>query len=362
MMLWMGILPDSLPGQPSLALAGERRVAAVEFSSLRSVRELSDGRVLAADARERRLWIVDFDRGTARVVSREGDGPGEFRSLSQLVALGGDTTAIVDSQARRWILLHRDRLLDPVAPERALLLTQLEPPIRGVDRAGRILHLVPLWFRLATPFRRVFDADSTGAVLLSADGRRSDTLLRLRARGSERGTATRGGTTYRLHNPLGVEEQPLLFSDGWIAIARRDPDRVDWRLPNGSVVRGAPLPVPTRRATADERNAAIRREWSRLTGPPLSETDFRAWPDQLPAFSNDALFPLADGRVAVRVLPDAASRRDEYLIVDREGKSVSRVLVSPSERIVGFGLKHVYLAARDADDIERLFRHAFALP
>src|SRR6185436_1924043 len=40
-----------------------------------------------------------------------------------------------------------------------------------------------------------------------------------------------------------VSESASLFEDGWLALVHLDPFRVDWRRPDGTCVKGAPLPI-----------------------------------------------------------------------------------------------------------------------
>ncbi len=71
-------------------------VADVEFTRIVSVRELSDG-VLVANAGETRLVFVGWQPGSAVDIGRTGGGPTEYRGVGQLYALPGDSTVFVDS-------------------------------------------------------------------------------------------------------------------------------------------------------------------------------------------------------------------------------------------------------------------------
>ncbi|HEX7121712.1 MAG TPA: hypothetical protein VF178_05015, partial [Gemmatimonadaceae bacterium] len=128
---------------PALAQREPRTVALpapnaeldVEFTRVVGVRELSDGRALVADAGEKRLMVVDWAAGSARQLGREGQGPGEYASLGRLLALGGDSTLVVDFQAGRWLLLHHDSTATTVAAESPAIRGGARFPL-GADTSG----------------------------------------------------------------------------------------------------------------------------------------------------------------------------------------------------------------------------------
>src|SRR6185503_15824824 len=78
------------------------------FTQVASVRELRDGRVLVLDRRDRIVLLVDFTSGKATPVGREGTGPGEYTQPGRLFPLPGDTTAIYDGPARRFVIVEPD--------------------------------------------------------------------------------------------------------------------------------------------------------------------------------------------------------------------------------------------------------------
>jgi len=72
-----------------------------EYTAITAVRVLSDGRVLVLDVGENRLQALTAVGKPLRDIGRTGAGPGEFRDLRGLVALRGDSTALVDIVLRR---------------------------------------------------------------------------------------------------------------------------------------------------------------------------------------------------------------------------------------------------------------------
>lgn len=349
-------LPLVLRAQSVHEVRASAEVLKEEFTSIAAVRELSDGRVLVSDRRDKRVVVGTWPDGAARKIGRVGDGPNEYRAPTALLRGNADTTYIVDYDVRRWLVLVGDGFGRSLEPEIALRLTRFEPPIHGMNGEGLILIGLP-----AVRSGRTFTSDSILLALASARSDRVDTIARLRGRGSERGEVIRndGGmpTHYALYNPFGVEEQALMFPDGWIALAFHSPYRVDWRAPNGAILKGPTLDSVRYPVTEREKQFAVAREWAWLPKPTVGPSDFRAWPELIPAFPNDALLGLPDGRLAIARMPTVADPHPKYDIVNRRGRMVGRISLQPRHRIVGFGVDHFYVVTKDDLDVERLSRH-----
>jgi hypothetical protein len=61
------------------------------FAAIESVVRLPDGTVAVSDAGATRISLFDADGAFLRSWGRQGDGPGEFRSLSRIYPLGRDS-------------------------------------------------------------------------------------------------------------------------------------------------------------------------------------------------------------------------------------------------------------------------------
>jgi hypothetical protein len=320
----------------------------VEFSDLTTIRELADGRVLLFDRKEERLVVGDFPSGSVYDVARKGQGPAEFEFIATFLALAGDTTIAAD-QTRRWLILVGDSVVRKVLPEHSALQRALQP--LGADKNARIL---------SQDFRGSMGgpAESTLAVLVHRVSGDADTIARMAVegrRGPISSVTTPGlGRGIRVRRiPLTSSEKPQLFFDGWVAIVRLDPYRVDWRAPDGRWTLGKPLPVRSVRMTGAEKAAYIaRNSWSR------NATD---WPDELPPFENPVtLLASPDGRVLVKRLPTLAEPATRYDVIDRAGKRVTQLVLPGNEHIIGFGATSVYVVVTDDDGIQRLRRHPYS--
>jgi hypothetical protein len=161
-------------------------------------------------------------------------------------------------------------------------------------------------------------------------------------------------------NPISVGEQALLFPDGWVAIVRLEPYRVDWLTPEGRSVRGPQLPHRNVRVDAQAK-AWILEELAQQSGrAPRSASDIPDWPEVLPPFVPSALLAAPDGTLWIRKAATAPKARVQYDVVDRQGRLVRRVSMAANERVIGFGPDALYVVAVDDDGIQRLQRHTLA--
>lgn len=99
--------PDTwrLSPEPVLEVGGPGTPADELFTRIAGAARLEDGRYVVADAGELRLSVYGPDGELDATIGSEGQGPGEFRSISGLWT-AGDTIGVWDSRLRRltWFL------------------------------------------------------------------------------------------------------------------------------------------------------------------------------------------------------------------------------------------------------------------
>jgi hypothetical protein len=159
--------------------------------------------------------------------------------------------------------------------------------------------------------------------------------------------------------PFPSSEQVRLFSDGWIAIARLDPYLVEWRSPDGRVVRGSPLPYGRVKVDDAEKRAymaAIAAANSKTPEPPDSRND---WPATIPPFPEDALLAAPNGSLFIARSKTAAAPTLRYDVIDRRGVLTGQLTLPANERLVAFGAKSAYVVVTDDDGIQRVRRHPY---
>jgi hypothetical protein len=334
---------------PTIRLQPSTARLAIEFSDLNAIRELRDGRVLLFDRKESQLFLADLASGATTKIGRTGQGPGEYEIIVALVPLGGDSTLASDFS--RWLILDGAKIVATLPPDTpAIRAVSLAP--MGADRSGRVLTRR---FGRGLAGRAQTSPDSLVVALVDRATGRSDSVAALRIgvrRTQARPAAGPDGkmTAVRIGRvPLNPQEEALLFADGWLAIARLDPYRVDWRSPDGQWIRGAPLPFRPVSMSDRERDAYIaNHSWAR------NATD---WPEIAPPFDSSPLLSSPDGRLVIGRLPSADDPGMRYDLVDRRGVSTGQLLLAANERILGFGRAAVFVVVTDDDGIQRLQRH-----
>jgi hypothetical protein len=161
---------------------------------------------------------------------------------------------------------------------------------------------------------------------------------------------------------LDAHELDAGFPDGWLAVVRLEPYRVDWRKPDGTWVNGKPLPFSPVQVTDGEKKLTMVRlaEVAGLSSP-RDPAEFD-WPALVPPFERGGR-ALADsrGNVVIERVPTVANPQPSYDVVNREGKLVASVLVERNTRIVGFGRSAVYVAEIDTNGVQWVRKHDWRL-
>ena len=355
-----------LAARPARAQSASPRVIALpapdatlpaEFTLVSAVRELSDGRVLIVDWSEKKLVVADLAKGNVAQLGRNGSGPGEYLQPSTLLTLDGDSTLLPDSRNGRWLLLHGATIATTIGPESPALRSGARVPA-GADTLGNIVFTTGIGIPSRTT-GSIPRRDSLFLFRVARASGQSDTVALLRARPSlirVEGPADRPRSVSVLTNPLAAGELAALFSDGWIAIARLEPYRVDWTAPDGNRIRGSPLPFERVRLDEREQRAFVERQASRTGQAPRDPGSFPEWPEIMPPFLSESILPAPDGRLWIRRTPTAENLDPPYDVVDRRGALVARVTPGKDVQVVGFGRTAIYTVATDENGIQRLQR------
>lgn len=323
---------------------------AAEFNTITSVRELSDGRILVSDPRDKRIVVGDFRDGSVKQIGRIGHGPKEYAMAFPLQALGGDSSLMADGLNGRWLLFNGTEILGTVPADNPAMRRVSSGFVYGIDSRGNLLT------NQSPPLSRngnhLLASDSDYAVLVSRTTGRVDTVAHLWP--GPLPSPTQKGYSSGLYASY---EQAVLAGDGWVAIVRSNPSRVDWRLPDGKVIRGAALSFPVVPTTMREKLAYMARRAGGDT--PKSPDTIDNWPATIPAWSGSG-WPLRttpDGKLVKRRNETADHPEPRYDVVNRRGELERTISLAPGGYILGFGKGTVYVAATDADDIVRLERH-----
>ena len=360
----------AVQGPREVTLAKPDRILQQEFSQIRGVRELPDGRVLVSDRLDKGVVVVDFTTNALQTIGRTGRGPAEYRLPTGLRAMLGDSTLLNDEGNSRIAIIGPDLRI-----HRSFTLMLPGVPLpsgaRGVDRQGRFYVQIPGWIRQNNP------NDSVGVVRFDVRTERADTILRVKGL-TWLPPGPRYGIGYVVFAPQDVW---AVTPEGRIAVVRSGDYHVEWYEPNGSVVRGPPVSFQRIPLTMTERKAYARQflENSNIAGrgsddalsavpaSMLEEENLQRMAERntfaefKPAFTESTPHIAPDRSLWV----ERSTRVGEaalWDVFDASGKHTARVRLPSNRQLGAVGARWVYLIATDDDGLQHLERYARALP
>ena len=369
-----GGLAAQSPGSPrNITFGSPIAVSADPFTLITSVRALSNGRVLVSDAQDQSVQLVDLAGGEAMKVGREGQGPGEYSFPGDLLAVGGDTTWLVDRVNRRFlIILPNGKTGDVINFPSSI--TGIPQP-RGVDRAGRV-------YFAGSPFPGQFSGTVVNTPdsvpVLRWDRRRDviDTVAMVRV--PSLNAAVSGGSSSGQVRVM-MRSSPLAPADDWglapqgtVGVARVGDYHIEWYdAPRHRAATGTPVHYDRLRVT-DADKEEYRRLVTSSRGPRMvigsggtstqntapapafSEPD---WPEFKPPFQGRAVWITPEGDLWVlrtRVAGDSVPVLDVF---NQQGQPDGQVTLPRARRLAGFGPGSIYLVRTDSDDLQWLEKY-----
>jgi hypothetical protein len=284
---------------------------------------------------------------------------------------------MADFAQHRWLLFSGPSIVATLPPDTPIIKA-IKVMANGADVLGNVWIVASGRPMETSPAGTITfgPADSDFVVRGNRVTAKLDTVTQVRVAPSRRTVRpnSRGefpGFTMA-YPPLSVGEEAVLFADGWFAVARLDPYRVDWISPELRVVHGNPIQVTPIKVTTAEKEAyhARRAGWDIL--PAMLPQSFKdrirlarqavkdQWPAEFPPFAK-RLIAGGEGHLWLRHPISMNYPNNRYDVVDRQGRRIGVVALGTSERIVTVSRTSVYVAWKDSDDIERLRRHPLPL-
>ena len=380
------LVAGSLPAQAPLKTLSKPDVEYTEpFTTITGVRELRDGRVIAADAREKTVQVIDLKAGAATKIGREGSGPGEYALPMRLLGLPGDTSAVYDPLNRRYLLIGPDGKVGAFASYETQDATPGRMRIsipRGIDARGRLYSVGPN-FNI-NPSGPSSSSDSAPILRLDRATKKTDTVAFIHTPAATV-TTSGGGSGQNVSvragggNPYAATDEWAVMPDGRVAVLRVKDYHIDWYAPNGQKTSGTAIAYEKIKVTDEDKKQYRERAASgagtaitmtQRVGPGGATTGASVgtpaniqlpeptdWPDVKPPFTVNAAIGAPNGQVWVLRTRSAKDKIPTYDVIDASGKVVSRVALPANTRLVGFGTGTVYLARSDEDDLQYLQRY-----
>ena len=349
-------------------LATPNATLAEEFSAIRGVRELADGRLLVSDYLDERVVLVDLDRGTVLVRVTRGGGPGEARLPTRLIPAPGDSTILVDLGNNRLQLLDgTGRVARGITAERPGVMG-----VRGVDAAGALYFAVPGW----AEGPGALPDDSVRVVKWNLRTSTPETVAVIqgdRMRSDIRSPAL----TPRIPSVgYAAQDAWVLTPAGVLRIVRAGGYRVASRAPGAAWVVGPSYAYATRPVTAADRQAYVERflATTPTSGkgegggmgftPKASAAEVAAlvrgtqFAERHPMFSAADVIaaPPPDGRLWVGRPPEDG-KPVLYDLFDDAGRRVTSVELPAGRRVMALGRRSVYAIAESELGVQHLERY-----
>ena len=353
--------------QASLQLPTPDQVLPIDFTQIRGVRELPDGRVLVSDRLDKGVVVADFVRGTVRAIGRTGSGPAEYRLPTALSPMPGDSTLLVDEGNQRLAVIGPDLKI-----HRSFNLTipGIGVPLgaRAVDRRGRYYLQIPGWLNGPRG-----GTDTIVVVRFDPRSQRVDTLARIKGSTPRRNTM-KPGIPYVLFAAQDVWNVTI---DGRFGVVRSGDYHMEWREPDGRLTAGPKIPFEPRQVTMDDRMAHTRRfmEGSSISGKnengglsPLPAemleekairevAEYQEHADVHPPFTEVTPLVGPDGSLWVERSVRLGTPQT-WDIIGASGVLAGRLLMPRDRKLVSLGSRWLYAVATDDDGLQHLERYA----
>jgi hypothetical protein len=324
------------------------------FSQVRGFRELSDGRLLITDQIEKKIVLLDLDKRSATRVGKQGEGPAEYQSATDLFALPGDTTLLVDVPRglNAFTIITPDIRLGAVTklPDGVSVSY-----VNGVDRSGR------LYFPAAVYGSGPSAPDSAPLLRIDRPRQKADTVLFLRVPRRVPGVPS---------NPYNPRDQWAVGPDGSIAVVNVDDYHVTWVRPDGKRTVGPRITyerIKVMQQDQDDFRALARRmqgigvsgggSTAGAAPPTLQSSGFPEY--KPPFFGNDAVQIAPNGELWVRRSQSIAEKRPVHDIIDADGKRIATITLPADTKLLKLGARGIYLARWDQDDLIHIERYAY---
>ena len=363
--LALALALDSQPaaGQQARLLSAPTEFAG-EFSSIRGLRALPDGRLVVTDNKEKQIRLLDFAKGTSKTLARLGEGPQEYKAVGTVQRDTGGGVVVYDPQQKRFLPVTANGAVQdvkaiPHAPKAMTLVMGDGPDMFTMDTIGNTF---------TTEGGTPTSPRATRAIIREGASGRT-TLTELRLPESRRFEGGQGISMTRAVS-FSLRDYWAVAADGWVAVIRASPYRVEWYPPTGQVVKGPALayePLPV----TEQDKKTVREETARLMSsggptamingkavrPPVAEPDFA---DTKPPVTGRVALIDEQGRLWIERSQPASAATSLLDVVDRTGAVINRFALPAGSRLIGFDRTSAYAVRTDGDDLVHLQR--FRLP
>jgi hypothetical protein len=324
------------PAESQSRVALETRLSA-RLGTISNVAELSDGRVVFSDTRNKLFLRADLKKGTldtlgTRVDSLSPSGPaGQYKFPGWVAHLAGGTVALVDFSVVRTTIWEESGKPLGVLPIKAVAGGT---PVLMYDTLGRGYKVDYQAVLGGGEPGRELRTDSIPVLRISVPEGRVDTVARLAA--PEYGDAVFGEQVQQAARVFAPQDFFGVLPDGTAWVARGRENRVDWRSPDGTWVRGQSRPYPRLPVTQADKDRVLTqvREQGKRFGMPQDLSIVYPFAETKPPF--DFALGRANGEVWLQ-RPRQGESGLIYDVFDRQGIWRRQVAFPRDAALAGFG-------------------------
>lgn len=371
---------DAGHAQPARTLTLTRPISELTepFTSILSIHEFTDGRVVVSDSRDKVVQLADFAKQTVTQIGRDGAGPGEYAYPQRLYPQRGDTVLLYDISNERYLAIPPNG--KPGATRPAVFPAGYNSDLIGVDNSGNVYVRARKSGSPDNGIRTILKFNPTTKA--------TDSITTVAEPQNEMVTArSMPGDMLRMSTnlPYASRDVATVAPDGSVIVARIADYHLDRFAPNKSHISGPVTSfqaiaindkekrtfmerqirpgsiISQRNPNAGRRGATPRARAG--TPPGVNNADVyddkgMTWPARIPAFLEGAVSVDASGRAWIKRTVPHDHPSAEYDVFDTNAKRVLTVTLPAKTKLVGFGRTSVYLVRIADDDLQHLQRYA----
>jgi hypothetical protein len=352
----------SMPSD-SLTVRAREEAAIETFTNVRSVIVLSSGRIVVADGRAFRLFVLDSAANTLDVIGGRGNGPGQFTSFAWARAWLGDTVAVLDPGRSRiaYIDVSNSRAKAADNPRVVEVQTprQWVTQVIGPSVDGNFVT-VPVQSKdrhRARPPQGRIHRDTLLYSLMSSTGEITDTLGLYLGDETYPLSLTEQGQTMEYSAPAPLGRRTLAGVTGhklWVVDnGSAKAQLVDLRTRSRTITRL--LSDPSRALTsAEKKTYAAKYVDSRrqVFRPMLQRALDEIGSDRPAPLLGDLVTNTLESIVAVSLFNSGTSSLTKWFLFTGEGKSLGCTQLPADRQVVGVGGRNFITIGRDEFDVE----------
>lgn len=348
------------------------------FSQVASAIEIKPGTLVVYDGVEIELAVVDFATGARTALGRTGSGPGEYRAVGGVFRMAGDTIWILDAVQMRVTVYSPS--LEPGTTFPFMLFdaqtgTVLTAPMFADGRGNIYASAMALDMargRGAGGQMRLPDSVAIVRVDPRAGATRTEIArVRYPTTGQPQMEQNGNALKFTMAYPGLVASDPwTVFRDGRVAIVRGATYSVQFIGADGkasSPVRVAYEPIRVTEADQKAEMDDARRQMEEQSKamqkmmPPNIQMTFEltpppSWPEHYPPVAPLGVLPAPDGRLWVKRGTPVRVGREQWDVLDQQGKLVARWRLPAKTTIAAVGQGVVYTVRTDEDDLRYVQR------